>query len=129
MSCSTFIHFSSKHMNYEKALMTGRGRRRRGAIFGSCGREILLFFFFSQSVFSLECFFLLSLSDTRGQFVDNSHTLARSVEGEHTTAQEGFTSVCAIRTADLEHISCSELKLHTLYNHTLFLLGDTKEQQ
>ena len=82
MSCSLFIHISSKHMNYEELQMTGRDRRREGGgggeggggwrrggwrrVEGVCreldGRlDIFSSLASSQSVFSLSGTFFFSL--------------------------------------------------------------------
>lgn len=74
MSCSLFIHISSKHMNYEELQMTGRDRRGEGGREAEEGRveevvcrepdgrlDIFSSLASSQSVFSLSGTFFFSL--------------------------------------------------------------------
>lgn len=74
MSCSLFIHISSKHMNYEELQMTGRDRRGEGGGEAEEGRveevvcrepdgrlDIFSSLASSQSVFSLSGTFFFSL--------------------------------------------------------------------
>lgn len=83
---------------------------------GEWGGGFLLCFPPSLSSPSLEVFIPLWLTQG-GQFVDNSHTLAHSVEGEHT--QRGFTSVCDPDRWPRIHRLLWELQLH-LQSHTGF---------
>ena len=96
MSCSLFIHISSKHMNYEELQMTGRDRRRGGwrrveegrveegrveeggggclQRAGRTFRHLFFLGFFTICLFSLRDVFLFSLSDTGSICGQDTHT-------------------------------------------------------
>lgn len=82
MSCSLFIHFSSKYMNYEELLMTGRdrgGRRQEGGGEFVCreldGRlGISSSFTTSHSALSLSGTFSFSPNDTDSICGQETHT-------------------------------------------------------